>query len=91
MLTPAQFFDVVRAYCDLTGSQITWYNRTPETEAVQTKPVKHSPHEVWLAVDVRPGGKFSAQDRIEWGRRMGIRVIAEIDHDHLQPLEWEAG
>lgn len=92
MITPSQFFDLVRVYCEVLQARITWYNRQPVVEAVQPHPVRHSPHEVWLGVDVIYLPPVPAPaDRVEWGRRLGIRVIVEADHDHLQPLEWEAG
>lgn len=30
-------------------------------------------------------------ERTEMARRLGLRLIVEHDHDHLQPLDWEAG
>ena len=91
MMGPLGFWISVMAYCTVLQADVTYYFRTPETEAVQVPPIAHSPHEVWMAADVKYRNPRPAPERIEWGRRLGIRVIGEADHDHLQPLEWEAG
>lgn len=90
-MTPVQFFYMQQLYCTRLGAKNTAYYRPPESEDQQTNPIKHSPHPVWLATDVTYLHPVPEAERVEWGRWLFIKVIPEADHDHLQPLDWEAG
>ena len=38
-----------------------------------------------------PNARPPQEFRIEVARRLGLKLVIEEDHDHLQPLDWQAG
>jgi hypothetical protein len=89
-VTRAEFRDAVYTYCVMFGASETSGFRTHARNQA-LKGVAHSPHLVGFAVDVVYDAALSAQERAEWARRLGLLLVLESDHDHLQPLGWEAG
>jgi len=73
------------------GASVTsWFRSDIHNTAVGG--VAHSAHRFGLGVDlVFDTPRTSERDAIfvEDARRLGIRVIVEGDHLHLQPLDWE--
>ena len=72
--------------------------RASETSGTRTEAhnaavggVEHSAHLVGLARDVVYDKPVPLEERTEWSRRLGLRLIVEGDHDHLQPIDWKAG
>ncbi len=53
--------------------------------------VHFSAHLFWLGVDVILVHPEETTEFIEAARRVGLRVLDEGDHLHLQPLTWEKG
>ncbi len=90
MTSTIHFLDALRSYCAALGASVTSYGRTTaHNHAVGG--VEYSPHRVWLAADVVYDTPPSLAERQELARRLGLMLIVEGDHDHLQPLGWSAG
>ena len=61
--------------------------------------VENSPHRYGVGLDVQYGEKeheFAPLEEEfckETARRLGLKLVRELSkaHDHLQPLDWEAG
>jgi len=82
-MTPIQFFDAVRAYCAWGGCSITSYYRTPDHNAA-VGGVAASRHQIWLGCDVVYDDPLPLPERQRMATKLGIKVVAESDHDHLQ-------
>lgn len=84
-MTPAEFADKIRAYCNATGGSITSWGRTPARND-RVGGVADSAHLLWLAADVvydvGPVGPSPVREAI--ARRLGLVLIHEDDHDHAQ-------
>jgi len=87
---PHEFLDRLIIFCALTGGSVTSYGRTPEHNRKEGG-VLHSAHLVWLGADVVYDAPPPPEARKDWGNRLGVRVIVEDDHDHLQPWDWLPG
>jgi hypothetical protein len=77
-------------YCAETGASVTSWIRTTRHNAVE-RGVPHSAHLIGLAVDVVYDEPVSEPDAQATARDLGLLLIREGDHDHLQPLTWRAG
>lgn len=87
-----EFAEAVATYCLIHGGSITsWGRTTLRNKAVGGVP--GSSHRFWRGADVVYDSTDVWKDpnRIEYARRLGLKIIAEGDHDHLQPLDWSAG
>ena len=85
-----QFTLNVSWYCAITSASVTSWLRTAHRNRL-VDGVPHSAHLVGLAVDVIYDQGLAPEERREWAERLGLKLIAEGDHDHLQPLDWRAG
>lgn len=52
---------------------------------------RYSAHQFWLGRDVLLDPGVDKGYFVEAARRLGIKVLDEGDHLHLQPLDWAAG
>ena len=78
------------AYCQRLGGSVSSYGRTVKHNTV-VGGVPQSAHQFLLGADVlydEPVSLALAQDT---GMRLGLKVVRESDHDHLQPLAWSPG
>ena len=50
-----------------------------------------SAHQYWLGRDIILEPGESLEETKESARRLGLFLIDEGDHFHLQPLDWKAG
>jgi hypothetical protein len=89
-VTPHEFLDCLRAYIAAVGGRVSSYGRDPENNAA-VGGVAHSAHLVWLAADVVYRTPRQLAERQEWASRLGLKLLPEHDHDHLQPITWAAG
>ena len=83
-MTPAEFADVLRAYCAATGGSITSWGRTPKRNKA-VGGVDDSAHLLWTGADVVYDAGMAAdplRDRL--ALRLGLKLIHEGDHDHVQ-------
>ena len=86
-MTGSDFAWRVVSYCEITGASVTSWKRTTAHNAV-VGGVAFSAHLLGLAVDVVYDEPGQLIWRTRWAERLGLRLIAEGDHDHLQPLDW---
>ncbi len=86
-MSRAEFAEAVYTFCFLTGASVTSWIRTPSHNA-EIGGVKTSPHLFGLGADVTYDYSDSQERRKDCARRAGLRLLAERDHDHLQPLDW---
>lgn len=89
-MTTGEFAEAAKTYCMLMDGSVTSFGRTV-THNHNVGGVKFSAHRFWLGLDVVYDIPLPEADRIETARRLGLKLIAEGDHDHLQPLDWQAG
>lgn len=89
-MTLTEFAWACFVYCTLTGASETSGARTRARNALLGG-VEHSAHLVGLGRDVVYDESVPLYERQEWAKRLGLRLIDEGDHDHLQPLDWQAG
>lgn len=89
-MSPERFAEAVRIYCAYTKASGTSSGRTAKhNKAVGGVPT--SAHQFWLAIDVVYDEPLPIELRKDVGARLGLTVIVEGDHDHLQPAGWRAG
>lgn len=95
-MTPGQAYGAALQYCFMTGGSMTSCKRSDARNA-SVGGVNHSAHRYGVGFDVQYGDEkfeFAPIDHdtaVETARRLGLKLIREGDHDHLQPLGWEAG
>ena len=90
-MTVPEFVDAVIRYCSMTRASVTSWGRT-EGHNRAVGGVPYSAHRFWLGLDVvydEPPGPRDVPTEI--AARLGLRLIDEGDHDHLQPLTWTKG
>lgn len=88
-MTRAEFAEAVFAYCQLTHASGTSAERTPHHNHERNGRAT-SPHLVGLGRDVVYDEKPPLTVRRQWAIRLGLRLLEEADHDHLQPYDWPA-
>jgi len=89
-VTRGEFAEAVYTYCATLGASETSGQRTSHHN-LAVGGVAHSAHLVKLASDVVYDVTPSREQRLDWGRRLGLLVVIEEDHDHLQPIDWPRG
>jgi len=82
-LTPQEFADAIRAYCSATQGSITSWGRTAKRNKA-VGGVAESAHLLWIAADVVYDTPLDQAHRIALASRLGLKLIDEGDHDHLQ-------
>ena len=84
-MTPLQFADALRAYCMASGSSVTSWGRTPNHNKT-VGGVTDSAHLLWIAADV----VYDMPGDVPWhdalAARVGLMIVHEGDHDHVQPV-----
>lgn len=81
----ADFAVAVYRYCRaVSGSVTSWLRSVPRNAAVGGKP--NSAHLAGLGADVVVESRMSTDDRHRLAAELGLRLIVESDHDHLQLL-----
>ncbi len=88
-MTPAAFADAVRAYCARMRGSVTSWIRTPEHNALVGGALE-SAHLYQLGADVvyEPAPRPDEAKGKAAAARLGLTLIREGDHDHLQPATW---
>jgi hypothetical protein len=89
-MTRAEFLDAAYLLGLKYGASTTsWFRSDKHNKDVGGVP--HSAHRFGLAVDLVYDTPPNKTDIVEDARRLGLLLIREGDHDHLQPRDWEAG
>jgi len=91
-VTVGEFAEACWAYCLLVGASTTsGFRSTKHNRDVGGVPF--SPHRLGRGMDVVYDDLNTQSDpaRIEVAKRLGLKLLAEGDHDHLQPMDWPAG
>lgn len=91
-MTIGEFAEAVTTYCLIHRASTTSRMRTEmHNRAVGGVPL--SGHRFGRAEDVVYDDAATRLDpaRIEVAKRLGLKLLVEGDHDHLQPLDWSAG
>lgn len=84
-MTLATFAQSALDYCRATNGSVTSWGRTPKRNtAVGGHP--RSYHLQFLAIDVVYDAPVPLPEAKRVGLRLGLKVVREKDHDHLQPL-----
>jgi Peptidase M15 len=83
-VSPADFADALRAYCYATDASVTSYGRTPARNRA-VGGVATSYHLTFQAADVVYDRAPAAAERQQIARHLGLRLVLESDHDHLEP------
>ncbi len=82
---PSEFSLAVMAYCCAMTASVTSWGRTPLHNHM-IGGVEGSFHVIWLAADV----VYDEAPPVEYRRmaalRLGLKLVVESDHDHLQPF-----
>lgn len=86
-MTFEEFTRAVRQFCDSTNASITSWKRTAERNA-EIGGVPGGPHVFWLAVDVVYDRAPLLAERLRIAHTLGLTLLDEGDHDHLQPKGW---
>lgn len=90
-MTVGEFAQAVADYAMLTHASATsWGRSAKRNQAVGGVPF--SAHRFWLGCDlVYDDPVLEKGERIILAQRLGLKLIAEGDHDHLQPETWPPG
>ena len=86
-MTPEEFFSALRAYRAYFHASVTSFGRTKQRNA-DVGGVTYSAHLFDLAADVVYDREPGAEERRAIGRGLGLIVVIEDDHDHLEPLDY---
>jgi len=85
-----EFAEAVAQYCLLAGASETSGGRTDEHNR-KVGGVPYSAHRFFRGRDVVYDYAIALPERRELAHRLGLMLIAEDDHDHLQPADWPRG
>lgn len=91
MFDRSVFLASVYRYCKQTSASVTSWYRTPAHNAA-VGGIATSPHSEGFGVDVVydfPGQGGGVRDAL--ADELGLELIHEGDHDHIQPLGWSRG
>lgn len=82
-MTIGEFAERVYLYCSVLGGSTTSWIRT-EKHNQRVKGHPRSLHRVGLGCDVIYDATPERELRVQWADRLGLQVVMEGDHDHLQ-------
>ena len=89
-MTRVEFVEAALTFCELTGGSVTSWKRTIVHNKV-VGGVPNSAHLYGLGLDVVYDTAQPLTATMERAYRLGLKVIREADHDHLQPSTWSPG
>lgn len=90
MMRPSEFDAAVRQYRFRFAASVTSAGRTVEHNTA-VGGVARSAHLFDVGADLVYDAMPALGECLAVGERLGLRVIREGDHDHLQPLDWPKG
>ncbi|KKN27908.1 hypothetical protein LCGC14_0859630 [marine sediment metagenome] len=83
IFSPVEFASVLIAYCAATRGSVSSWGRTAKHNA-DVGGASNSFHLVWLGADVVYDEPVPLGRAKSFARRLGLRLVREDDHDHLQ-------
>ncbi len=89
-MTRGEFYEAVFTYCVATASRMTSGPRPLAVDQQIGSTTLH-PHVAGYAADVVYVSAPELAKRHALANKLGLRLVAEPDHDHLQPLDWPPG
>lgn len=89
-MSPLEFWDTLRLWCAIFSASVTSYGRTLKHNT-EVGGAPFSAHRHWLGADVVYDVPPTTETVTKTAERLGLRVIREADHDHLQPIYWPKG
>lgn len=89
-MTRGAFYEAVYTYCIATGARVTSGPR-PLTVDQELMAVSLHPHVAGFGADVSYGTPPELARRHALANSLGLRLVTEPAHDHLQPLDWPPG
>lgn len=84
-MTVAEFAEAISDYCFALKGSITSWGRTPKRNAA-VGGVPNSYHLRFLGADVVYDAPITKDHATARARKLGLKVVRESDHDHIQPL-----
>lgn len=89
-MSSAEFALRLLTYCYLTSGSVTsWFRTAAHNLDVGGMP--NSAHLYGVGADVVYDAPVPLAAATERAERLGLRLLREGDHDHLQPVAWHAG
>lgn len=89
-MTPGEFLAALMQLAGAFEFRITSYYRSP-AQNLALKGQPSSPHLFWVGADVVLLEAHDKERFLADAPRVGLTVIEEADHFHLQPLGWTPG
>lgn len=89
-MTPAEFTRRLLLYCTIERASVTSWFRTSAHNA-KVGGVAGSAHRFGLAADVVYDLASPPADGPAVAEKLGLMLLREKDHDHLQPKGWKKG
>lgn len=77
------FAEKIHNYCLATKGSITSWGRTAKRNHI-VGGIPTSPHLTWEAADVVYDDPIPVDERRATAKLMGLQLVVESDHDHLQ-------
>jgi hypothetical protein len=91
MFSTAAVAEAILRYCRTTDASVTSGYRTELHNGALKGSVPDSPHTRGLAADVVYDHPGVATTRETFASDLGLEIVHESDHDHLQPKGWKDG
>jgi hypothetical protein len=89
-MDPLTFVGALMIFCRMTDGSVTSWGRTKKHNK-DVGGVARSAHRAFLGADVVYDVPIAEEEATDYAERLGLRLIREGDHDHLQPLGWRKG
>jgi len=92
-MTIGEFAEAVATYCYLQGGSVTSWGRSRKHNH-DVGGVPQSAHQYFRGADVVYDDKLllvANPGNVDVAARLGLKLLAEGDHDHLQPMDWIKG
>lgn len=89
-MTRGDFWEAVFTFCLALGGSTTSGIRSEKHNAA-VGGVPHSAHRFGLAADVVYDALVDHQRAVDFAASLGLWLLRESDHDHVQPSSWLPG
>lgn len=86
-MTVPEFAEAVQAFCKQFSCSVTSWGRT-KSRNKKVGGVEGSPHTHWVGADVVYDVPVEKASLDQFADSIGLYIVHEGDHDHLQPKNW---